>query len=293
VDLRALRVVVAIAEEGSVTRGAKVLHQSSSAVSHTLLGLEAELGVDLFHRLPQGMALTDAGQAFVAAARRALHEADVARGSVDAIKGLLSGHVRVATVFWFETPLADLVGEFCRRHPDVIVSVSAPDTTDAVTGLVRSGASDVGLTSSPNVSDDLVGTQVFTDQGVIVVPAGHHLAGRSQITIADLAGERIVAPLERSMMRPLFDAVFRHGGVAPRIAVEVATNDMALELVRAGVGCAVTVASSVVPVDGGGVVAVKIVDQAPIETLLVMRSRQDPTPATRAFRDLAVERFNR
>ena len=140
VDLRALRVVVAIAEEGSVTRGAKILHQSSSAVSHTLLGLEAELGVDLFHRLPQGMALTDAGQAFVDAARRALHEADVAHGSVDAIKGLLSGHVRVATVFWFETPLAELVGEFCRRHPDVIVSVSAPDTTDAVTGLVRSGA---------------------------------------------------------------------------------------------------------------------------------------------------------
>ena len=288
-----MRVVVAIAEEGSVTRGAKVLHQSSSAVSHTLLGLEAELGVDLFHRLPQGMALTDAGQAFVDAARRALHEADVARGSVDAIKGLLSGHVRVATVFWFETPLADLVGEFCRRHPDVIVSVSAPDTTDAVTGLVRSGACDVGLTSSPNVSDDLVGTQVFTDQGVIVVPAGHRLAGRSQITIADLAGERIVAPLERSMMRPLFDAVFRHGGVEPRIAAEVATNDMALELVRAGVGCAVTVASSVVPVDGrrGG----RGEDRrsgadrdAPRDAVTA-----GPDPAARAFRDLAVERFNR
>ena len=246
-DLRALRVVVAIAEERSVTRGAKVLHQSSSAVSHTLLGLEGELGVDLFHRLPQGMALTDAGEAFVDAARRALHEAEVARGSVDAIKGLLSGHVRVATVFWFETPLADLVGEFCRRHPDVIVSMSAPDTTDAVSGLVRSGACDVGLTSSTNVSDDLIGIQVFTDQGVIVVPAGHPLADRTQITIADLAGERIVAPLERSMMRPLFDAVFRHGGVEPQIAAEVATNDMALELVRAGVGCAVTVASSVVP----------------------------------------------
>ncbi len=285
--------MVAIAEEGSVTRGAKILHQSSSAVSHTLLGLEAELGVELFHRLPQGMALTDAGQAFVDAARRALHEADVARGSVDAIKGLLSGHVRVATVFWFETPLADLVGEFCRRHPNVIVSVSAPDTTDAVTGLVRSGACDVGLTSSTNVSDDLVDTRVFVDQGVIVVPMGHRLADGAQITIADLAGERIVAPLERSMMRPLFDAVFRHGGVEPYVAAEVATNDMALELVRAGVGCAVTVASSVGAVQGRGAVAVQIVDQAPIETLLVMRSRQGPTPAARAFRDLAVERFNR
>ena len=143
------------------------------------------------------------------------------------------------------------------------------------------------------MSDDLIGTHVFTDQGVVVVPAGHPLACRSQITIADLAGERIVAPLERSMMRPLFDAVFRHGGVEPHITAEVATNDMALELVRAGVGCAVTVASSVGAVQSGGAVAVEIVDQAPIETLLVMRSRQDPTPAARAFRELAVERFNR
>jgi DNA-binding transcriptional LysR family regulator len=293
VDLRALRVVVAIAEEGSVTRGAKILHQSSSAVSHTLLGLEAELGVDLFHRLPQGMALTDAGEAFVVAARRALHEADAALGSVDAVKGLLRGQVRVATVFWFEIPLADLVGEFCVRHPGVIVSVSAPDTTNAVTGLVRSGACDVGLTWSTSISDDLIGTRVFVDQGVVVVPAGHRLAGYSQITLADLAGERIVAPLQRSMMRPLFDAVFRNGGVEPQIAAEAATNDLALELVRAGVGCAVTVASSVGPVAGRGAVAVAIVDQAPIETLLVMRSRQEPTPAARAFRDLAVERFNR
>ena len=76
-----MRVAVAVAEQGSVTRAARSLHQSSSAVSHTLLGLEAELGVDLFHRLPSGMTLTDAGEAFVAAARRALHEAEVARRS--------------------------------------------------------------------------------------------------------------------------------------------------------------------------------------------------------------------
>lgn len=84
-DLRALRVVVAVTEQGSVTRAAASLHQSSSAVSHTLLALESELGVNLFHRLPRGMAPTDAGDAFVAAARRALHEAEVARRSVDSI----------------------------------------------------------------------------------------------------------------------------------------------------------------------------------------------------------------
>jgi DNA-binding transcriptional LysR family regulator len=291
VDLRALRVVVGVAEEGSVTGAARALHQSSSAVSHTLLGLESELGVDLFHRLPQGMALTDAGVAFLDAARRALHEADMARGSVDAVKGLLTGQVRVATVFWFEIPLADLTGEFARRHPGVMVRVTAPNHTDAVTALVRNGTCDVGFVWAGSLPDDLDSVGVFIDKGVVVVPDSHPFAGRSNIAIADLAGERIVAPLERSMMRPLFDAVFRHGGIEPQIVAEVATNVMALELVRAGVGCAVTVASSVGPVACRGAVAVEIFDQAPIETLLVMRRRQDPAPAARAFRDLAVERF--
>ena len=93
-------------------------------------------------------------------------------------------------------------------------------------------------------------------------------------------------------MRPVFDAMFRHRGVEPQIAAEAATNDMALELARAGVGCAVTVSSSVGSVVGRGAVAVEIADQAPIEILLVRR-RQDPTPSARAFRDLAVERFSR
>ncbi|HUJ67268.1 MAG TPA: LysR family transcriptional regulator, partial [Acidimicrobiales bacterium] len=109
-DLRALRVAVAIAEHGSVTRAAGSLHQSSSSVSHTLLALETELGVDLFHRLPRGMALTDAGNIFITGARRTLHEAEVARHSVDDIRGLVKGRVEVGSVLGFSVALADLVG---------------------------------------------------------------------------------------------------------------------------------------------------------------------------------------
>jgi DNA-binding transcriptional LysR family regulator len=292
VDLRGLRVVVAVAEAGSVTQAAHVLHQSSSATSHTLVRLEAELGVDLFDRLPQGMALTDAGTVFVDAARRALHEAEVARASVDAVKGVLTGQVRTATVFWFEIPLADLIGAFSLRHPGVVVRVLAPDNTEAVIGSVRSGACDVGFVWSVSLPEDLVGVPVFTDPGVVVVPEGHRLASHSKVTVSDLADERIVAPLERSMMRPVFDAMFRRHGFEPHIAAEAATNDMALELARAGVGCTVTVSSSVGSVVGRGAVAVEIADQAPSEILLVSRRRQDPTPSARAFRDLAVARFS-
>jgi hypothetical protein len=141
------------------------------------------------------------------------------------------------------------------------------------------------------VPEDLDGVRVFVDPGMAMVPEGHRLAGRKQVAMADLEGERIVAPLQRSMMRPLFDAVFRRHGFIPVIAAEGATNDMTLELVRAGVGCAVTVASSVAPAVGRGAVAIELADQAPTDISLVTRRRQDPTPAACAFRDLALERF--
>src|SRR5262249_35193269 len=128
VDLRALRVVLAIADEGGVTRAAAVLHQSASSVSHALVKLEAELDVELFHRLPRGMALTDAGEVLVAAARRTLREADLARAAVDEVRGLVTGCLTVVAVRACTIPLADLVGAFSARHPGVLVRAWAPET---------------------------------------------------------------------------------------------------------------------------------------------------------------------
>jgi DNA-binding transcriptional LysR family regulator len=290
-DLRALRVAVAVAEHGSVTRAAGSLHQSSSAVSHTLLALETELGLDLFNRLPRGMALTQAGEVFVTAARRTLHEAEVARRSVDAIRGLVTGQVDVAAVLGFAVALADLVGDFARRYPAVVVRVLPPEGTDGVAEQVRSGASEVGFTWAADVPDDLDAVPVFSDASVVVVPDGHELAGRGAVRIEDLQGEGMVAPLASSTMRPVFDALFRRHGVEPRVVAEAATNEMVLELVRAGVGCTVTMASSAAAVTGRGSKALEVTDQPVNRFLLITRARQDPAPAARALRQVAIDRF--
>jgi DNA-binding transcriptional LysR family regulator len=66
---------------------------------------------------------------------------------------------------------------------------------------------------------------------------------------------------------------------------------MVLELVRAGVGCTVTFASSAAAVLRRGALALEIADHPPNNFLLMTRSRQDPTPAARAFREVAVAHF--
>jgi DNA-binding transcriptional LysR family regulator len=288
---RALDVVVTIAEHGTVTHAAAALHLSSSAVSHTLVTLERELGVDLFHRLPRGMALTDAGEAFVAAARRALHEAEVARRSVDAVRGLVAGHLNVAAISGCSVDLADLIGDFADHYPEVLLRVFPPESPDVVLDLVRTGTCELGFTWLSAVPDDLQATPAFVDPAVLVVPECHRLAGETSIDLSSLHGERIVASLVTSTMRPLFDNMFRSHGVEPNVVAEAATNEMTLELVRAGVGCTVTFASSVRPVLGRGVVTVAIVDDPGTTIQLVSRLRQEPTPAARAFGELVAKRF--
>ena len=290
-DLRALRVAVAVAEHGSVNRAAGSLHQSSSAVSHTLLALETELGLDLFYRLPRGMALTQAGEVFVPAARRALHEAEVARRSIDAIRGMVTGRVGVSAVLGFSVALADLVGGFARSYPAVVVRVLPPESTDGVADQVRSGACEVGFTWAAAVPDDLDSVPVFLDPSVVVVPQGHKLAGRKTVRIEDLEGHEMVAPLASSTMRPVFDDLFLRQGVAPHVVAEAATNEMVLELVRAGVGCTITFASSAAAVTGRGAEALELIDHPANRFLLIMRARQDSTPAARAFRQMAIDRF--
>jgi len=68
-DLTTVHLFIAIAEEGGVTRGAERLYLAPAAASRRILDLETQLDVTLFHRLPHGMALTDAGRAMLAHAR--------------------------------------------------------------------------------------------------------------------------------------------------------------------------------------------------------------------------------
>jgi DNA-binding transcriptional LysR family regulator len=157
--------------------------------------------------------------------------------------------------------------------------------------LVRIGACEVGFTWDAAVSEDLDAVPVVTDPSVVVVPENHRLARIPSVNVGELRGERMVAPLASSTMRPIFDALFRRHGVEPAVVAEAATNGMVLELVRAGVGCTVTFASSAAGVLGRGASALEITDHPPNTFFLVTRGRQQPTPAARAFRELALERF--
>jgi DNA-binding transcriptional LysR family regulator len=288
VDLRALRVVVAIADEGSVTRAGRALHQSPSAVSHTLKDLERELDVELFHRLPRGMSPTDAGDAFIVGARRTLFEADRLRAEVDDVKGIVTGQLSVIALRSFTVPLAELLAPYSRTYPGVVVRVLAPETQTGVAEVVRTGGCEVGFMRNWEMPADLDHVTVASERTVVVVPAGHPLADRGTITIAELDGERMVAPPRSSAMRPSFDDAFQRNRLEPNVVAEAAANEMVLELVRVGVGCTIAASSSVASVADRGVYILDLAGYIESDIVLVTRAGQPLTPAAKAFRDLVA-----
>jgi DNA-binding transcriptional LysR family regulator len=286
VDLRGLRVVVAVADYGTLTAAAESLHLSPSALSHALARTEASLGVDLFHRLPRGMALTDAGKAVLGPARRALREVELAREAAGAVQGVLRGELSIVSVRIFSVPLASVVARFSLVHPGVVVRVESGETEPAVARSVESGRCDIGFSRSRGVPAGLSSEPVMEEHPVLVVPAGHPLARRTVVTIDDLAGERMVVPSARTRARSSYDHLFRTHNVDIEVVAEGATHEMVLELVRAGIGCTVTAGYSVGPVVGRGAVAVTL-EGLPPSIVVIVRRHGELTPAARAFWDLA------
>ena len=94
-DLKQLRALLAIAETGSVTRAAEMLHIVQPAVSRQLRLLEEEMGTTLFDRGQRGMELTAAGEMLVVHAGRVLSELDMAKAEIVPDPGAVIGSVTI------------------------------------------------------------------------------------------------------------------------------------------------------------------------------------------------------
>src|SRR5690242_21803214 len=105
-DLTRLRVLVAVADEGSVTAAADALHYAQPSVSHHLAKLEAETGVALVRRVGRGIQLTEAGRLLADRSREILGQVEAVRRELGDHAELRTGRVRLAA---FPSALATLV----------------------------------------------------------------------------------------------------------------------------------------------------------------------------------------
>jgi DNA-binding transcriptional LysR family regulator len=179
-DILRLRVLAAIAAQGSVTKAAKHLNYSQPAVSHHLARLEAETGARLVQRVGRGIRLTPEGEHLARRATEIVGRVDTAAAELSAMVGLRTGRVRVAG---FQSALAALVphaaGTLRREHPGIELHLIEAHPRVAL-DLLRAGQVDVAVVFryDDSTPDDIRATHLFDDPMYLLsLEPGQTLAG--------------------------------------------------------------------------------------------------------------------
>src|SRR5205823_2906066 len=155
---------LAVADHGTFTAAAGACYVAQPSLSHAVRALETELGVELFNRLGRRATLTAAGEAFIPAAREVLRGLDTLRADVEAVAGIVAGHLDlVALPTLAVDPVTPLVGAFRAAHPGVTVRLAHPENTRELVSRVLSGQSEIGITelpvSAPRIATIVLGRQ--------------------------------------------------------------------------------------------------------------------------------------
>ncbi len=286
-DLRKISYFLAVAEHGGFTRAAEAVFASQPALSLAVKKLEHELGVQLFQRIGHDVRLTPAGAALVGPARQIQRDVETARAAVADVAGLRSGSLSLCSLPTLAAnPLAELVGRFRRSHPRVVVDLAAPETSDELLALVRSGAAEIGLTESISLPDGLVAHDLLTQRLLIIFPPGTPRR-RPGIAMGELERIPFIAAPTGTSSRRLLEEAFGAAGVTPQIAVVTAQRDAILPLVLAGAGAALvpeTLADEAVRLGA----AIARPDPAITRHVVLTHRRGPLAPAAQRFLDEAA-----
>jgi DNA-binding transcriptional LysR family regulator len=201
-DLTDLRLIVAIADAGSLSRAAADFPIALSAASNRLRLLEQRVGMRLFERHADGMMPTPAGRIALDHARRVISEAQQLTQALDGLAGRRRVRVRLAAnTVANSTFLPPALGPFLTDFPEVDLQVEERSSQD-ILHAVQAGDIDIGVLDGNLPMQGVVSLPFRHDRLVLLVPHGHALASRSRCPFRDALGVPFVGmPAERAMQR--------------------------------------------------------------------------------------------
>jgi DNA-binding transcriptional LysR family regulator len=245
-DVRRLACFVAVAEELHFTRAAARLRVTQSALSQQIARLEAELGVGLISRGSRRVALTPAGEVFLAGARATLAQAmDAAEAARRAARGEVG---RISLAFADAAPLGilpRLVSQFRAACPDVHLALAEMMTSDAVEAIQRRQLDAALLRPMPG-QEELETLVLWREPYVVALPAAHPLAAEAQVRLVQLRDDPFVAtsPAKARYIDWRFRGALARAGLRPRVVQEANQLTALAGLVGAGLGVAFLPASA-------------------------------------------------
>ncbi len=289
VKLRDLDTLMAVVAHGGMRKAASQLSLSQPAVSKAVAELEDALGVTLLERNRQGTQVTAAGSALIKRAQAMFDELQLGLRELAHLSDPESGDIRLAC----SEPvmgglMAEAIGRMQRRFPRVNFIAESASTGTLQLQMLRDRHSDFIITR-PNpleLAPDILAEPLFHDRVGLVVGAGHPLARRRKLTLAELADEPwILSPVEMRADSPVVAGFTALGLPMPRCWLTSGSLNARFALLAGG--CHVTAMPGAFLHFAGRHHDIKVLPVAlprwPAPTVLMTLRHHAPSPVVQAF----------
>ncbi|NBH10930.1 LysR family transcriptional regulator [Amycolatopsis sp. SID8362] len=293
-DIRRMLVLVEVARAGSLTAAAANLGYTVSAVSQQVGQLEDEARQPLIERRPRGVTLTEAGHAVVRHAEKIERIVSAAHEELRDLAGLNTGTLRLGTIPTVtESFLPTAISAFRDRHPGVDLRIHSAQLS-GLDHLLESREIELAITWDQDRPDGTgeAGRStelIFRDPNVLLVPSGHHLAGRPSVRMEELRQEPWIIRTSPNVLALLQEAC-EAAGFDPIVTFEARSYQEAQAMVAVGMGIALVPQLSLYRLRSD-IRVLKIVSPGPPTRRIVLAHRRGErlTPAGAAMGKILME----
>lgn len=260
-DLFSLQLFLAVCEERSIAKAADRENIAASAISKRISDLEGRLNAQLFNRGRKGIEPTAAAHALMHHARVLMRDLDQMEAELAHHASGVRGQVHVyASVSTIIQHLPAQLSAFIARHPSIRIELREGSSTDAVEAVAENSA-DIGIFGGVVPRAGLRIIPYVRDRIVVLVPAGHALAGRRSITFAEFPDYDMIGPNKGSYLDSLVLRAAAELSRPLRIPIRVNGFETVAGMVEAGLGIGLVPEGCAARyVAGGGLVVIRLED---------------------------------
>jgi DNA-binding transcriptional LysR family regulator len=284
-ELRHLRCFLAVAEELHFARAAERLHIDQSPLSRTIKELEEELGARLFVRTTRRTQLTSAGQVFRGHVPRVFAALEQARDCVRSAVNGFHGQLRIALSDGI-TPLRlpALLARCREEDPEIEVLLFEVPLVQQIKGL-HDDLYDAGFSMAEDAGDGIVVTPAWEDELMVAVPARHPVLAFKQVPKEEVLRYPLVLgdPAICEGHARQVDRFLRKLEQKPLIAQRVASFDVMMTLVSAGLALGLAGATHIISSRESGVLARQLEGVSPMLTTYLLCRDAEPSPMLARF----------
>jgi DNA-binding transcriptional LysR family regulator len=244
IDFDGIQAFVVIAELGGFNKAADQLHITQTALTRRVQKLEAYLELRLIDRTTRHVELTAVGREFLPKARAIVNEMTSAIGHLKDMSGHAKGSFSLACIPSLTVSMVpQLIRQYVNLYPDNRIRI-LDATSSEVRKAVLNQQAEIGIALDGEKHADLIETSLFDDPLVFICQDTHPLKNKKSVTWSDMRDVDLIVVSNFTSTRVLMDYQLAQHGIRLNGSYEVQHHATAINLVAAGVGCAILPSST-------------------------------------------------